>query len=170
MIQFCAGEVSYHMSINRIVPFLGAGLAASMACPTTAPAQVRCEGAVDTSYLLGPHEPCGFDHWVFTALVYKDPDDGQPIGVWLGPGGYYNACTGSYTDCSGQYHQNGQFWQGEKWMHSQAFPETEMKIWWSTKSRDLYMEGCVTPDDEQGWNPQLITWSWINGYANVYCN
>jgi hypothetical protein len=81
MIQFCAGEVSYHMSINRIVPFLGADLAASMACPTTAPAQVRCEGAVDTSYLLGPHEPCGFDHWVFTALVYKDPDDGQPIGV-----------------------------------------------------------------------------------------
>jgi hypothetical protein len=32
------------------------------------------------------------------------------------------------------------------------------------------MEGCVTPDNGQGWNPQLITRSWVTGYAYVYCN
>jgi hypothetical protein len=158
------------MAIKRIGPFLGAGMAASVICATPASGQVSCGSAVDVSYRSQTHDPCGFDHWLFMAQVYTEPHHGRPIDAWLGPGGYHNACTGSYTDCSGQYHQNGEFWHGEKWMYSQIFPLTEITIWWTTTNQDLYMEGCVTPENEQGWTPQLRTWSWVNGFVRVYCN
>ena len=154
--------------MKTVVPTLGAAFLAAAASPSPAAAQSACVSVEDVSFLQGSSDPCGFDNWYLRAIVHAD--NGGQSDAPFGSVTVRNSCTGSYTDCSGNFHWNGEYYSGSKILSSSIWPVDEAVVWWTIFDKELYMEGCDTPQGEQGWNPQLITRSWVAGYVRVYCN
>ncbi|MDX2152329.1 MAG: hypothetical protein SFV54_16445 [Bryobacteraceae bacterium] len=126
-----------------------------------------CVSVVDDSW-LGQADPCGYDNWALRAIVWNS--NNYQYYVYAGVVGVRNACTGTYTDCAGNLHYNGEQYQGNKQMFWSFWPKEEATVWWQLYDKDLYMEGCITPSGGQGYNPQVITRTWTAGYSRVYCN
>jgi hypothetical protein len=92
--------------------------------------------------------------------------------VAYGGAGYFaNVCYGEYLRCDGTYQHGYQFAYGSKSISVQFYPATRANVYWYMTSKDLYWDdSCLTPNNEQGWNPVVFTHGYSSGYTVVDCN